>query len=540
MKRLILVVALMFAACLVFAENTVSLNIKDMPVREVISNLMAQSDVNIIMTDDARMDKKIRINLSNCEFEKALTYIMEASGLSYKKVDEATYIIGGGADSSSAIFNPESLLSNVTTPVETSSVFASTPAPEKKFRSVKMIELQHVGASELLRTLGWDNSARGSYNQLSNYKTHNARIKYQDDGEITVPSINPYINDGSGRVASINNIAGARNSNSSSSSSNSGSSRNSGNSNSNSSSSSNGSSSGSSFGGAISFLDAYNASDPTTGYPYFEALIPYDLNNSIMVRGDEDAIKHFQEDIAVFDIPPRQVEIKCEFVEISTSESKSFGIDWAIGRQGRWFQTSFGVDGNVAFVFQEGNLTASVAAELTESVGKLVNAPIISTLNNIEGYISYTHTIPRFTSSVSGDGVNPIATYDSEDVDVTTDLYVTPRINRDNSITMVIDANVSDYVRDVQSPDGKSSSPETTDQEISTIRRVMDGETVVIGGLVRQSADHNVQKIPLLGDLPLIGSLFRTETTTKQDNELLIFITPRIIHDSINMNKLIN
>jgi type IV pilus assembly protein PilQ len=105
---------------------------------------------------------------------------------------------------------------------------------------------------------------------------------------------------------------------------------------------------------------------------------------------------------------------------------------------------------------------------------------------------------------------------------------------------MIIDANISDIVDMVYSPDGKSASPATTDQEINTIRRVYDGETVVIGGLIRQNQDHDVTKIPLLGDLPLIGPLFQSTSITADDTELLIFITPRIIHDSINMNKIIN
>ncbi len=547
--KCLLVIAVLCFGAFAYAENTVSLNIKDMPVRDVISNLMAQSDVNIIMTDDARMDKRIRINLNNCDLEKALTYIMQASGLNFKKVDENTYIIGGSSVDmgNTSVFNPESLLSNISTPEvsavssvdsEDSTFMASSNKP---IRDVKVIELQHVGATELLRNLGfYDNSMNRSYNGLTNYKTHNARIKYYDNGQISVPSIDPYIDDGSGRTAELNSIAGQRSSSSSSSSSRSSRSSNNSSNNNNNNNNNNNSSSSGGWGGAISFLDPYFASDPTTGYPYFDSIVPYDLNNSIMVRGDSGAIRQFQKDISVFDIPPRQVEVKCEFVEVDTVESKAFGIDWSIGKTGRNFYTTFGPAGNVWFDFANGNLTATVTAEMSQSIGKLVNAPIISTLNNIEGYISFTKTVPKFTSQVSGDGVNPIATYSSEDVDVTTDLYVTPRINRDNSIMMIIDANISDIVDMVYSPDGKSASPSTTDQEINTIRRVYDGETVVIGGLIRQNQDHDVTKIPLLGDLPLIGPLFQSTSVSADDTELLIFITPRIIHDSINMNKIMN
>ena len=546
--KYVLISVLVLCANFLLAQNTVSLNIKDMPVRDVITNLMAQSDVNIIMTDDARMDKKIRINLSDCDLEKALNYIMQASGLSFKKVDDNTYIIGGSATDNglNSLFSPESLLNSVNSKVVDSDNELSSVPSNKGIRDVKVIELQHVGATELLKTLGYyDGPSANVYNNVDTFKTHNARIKYQDNGQISVPSINPYINDGSGRTAELDTLSGqwggvtggstsGRSSRSSSGSGYGSSYNNNGYSN-------NGSgSSGGSFGGSISFLDPYFQSDPTTGYNYFDSIVPYDLNNSIMVRGDSEAIKQFQRDLSVFDIPPRQVEVKCEFVEIYTVESKAFGIDWAIGRTGRNFYTTFFPAGTVWFDFANGNLEATVTAEMSQSVGKLVNAPIISTLNNLEGSISFTKTVPKFTSSVSGDGVNPIATYSSNDVSVSTDLYVTPRINRDNSITMIIEANIGDIVDYVQSPDGKSSSPSTIDQTVNTVRRIYDGETVVIGGLIRQNQDHDVTKIPILGDLPIIGQFFRSESLSKDDTELLIFVTPRIIHDSINMNKLIN
>ena len=537
--RAILVLAIVCFASFAYANNTVSLNIKDMPVREVITNLMSQSDVNIIMTDDARMDKRIRINLNNYDIDKALNAIMAASGLSFKKIDDNTYIIGGASavESNGSVFNPESLLSNISGTDTVSTETYSAPVDNEK-EVFKVIELTHVGATELLKTLGYYNSSFAGYNNIPSYKTHNARIKYQDDGQISVPSVNPMINDGSGRTAEIANLSGARNNSGNNSSSGSGrgnrsGNNNSGNNNSNSNSGSNGSSGG--FGGSKSFLTKYDDDDNK-----ISALIPYDLNNSIMVRGKSDEISEFEKEIKEFDIPPRQVEIKCEFITISTSETKRFGIDWAIGKAGRAFYTTFNPAGNVWFDFANGNLEATVAAELTNGIGKLVNAPIISTLNNIEGSISVTRTVPRFSSQVSGDGVNPVATYSSSDIDITSDLYVTPRINRDNSITMIIEASIGDDLGEVESPDKKSSSHETIDQEIETIRRVYDGETVVIGGFVRQNDQHDINKIPLLSDLPIVGNLFKTTSIEKTEEELLIFVTPRIIHDSINMNNLIN
>ena len=209
--KYVLISVLVLCANFLLAQNTVSLNIKDMPVRDVITNLMAQSDVNIIMTDDARMDKKIRINLSDCDLEKALNYIMQASGLSFKKVDDNTYIIGGSATDNglNSLFSPESLLNSVNSKVVDSDNELSSVPSNKGIRDVKVIELQHVGATELLKTLGYyDGPSANVYNNVDTFKTHNARIKYQDNGQISVPSINPYINDGSGRTAELDTLPG--------------------------------------------------------------------------------------------------------------------------------------------------------------------------------------------------------------------------------------------------------------------------------------------------------------------------------------------
>ncbi|MHB1458911.1 MAG: type II secretion system protein GspD, partial [Armatimonadota bacterium] len=90
-----------------------------------------------------------------------------------------------------------------------------------------------------------------------------------------------------------------------------------------------------------------------------------------------------------------------------------------------------------------------------------------------------------------------------------------------------LEPTISDSPGSVDTPNGKI--PITTDQSLQTTRRVQNGETIVVGGIIRKSETDNMTQIPLLGDLPIIGQLFRSTSKDTDDKELLIFLTPTII-----------
>ena len=75
--------------------------------------------------------------------------------------------------------------------------------------------------------------------------------------------------------------------------------------------------------------------------------VPFDIDNSILVKGDEDGIEKFKKIVRMLDVPPKQVQIKAEFVEVTTNDVKNFGIDWSLQRLNESFNTAFGPAGNV-------------------------------------------------------------------------------------------------------------------------------------------------------------------------------------------------
>jgi len=106
-------------------------------------------------------------------------------------------------------------------------------------------------------------------------------------------------------------------------------------------------------------------------------------------------------------------------------------------------------------------------------------------------------------------------------------LHVTPWTGGNNEITTDIQAEVSNIV----SIDPETGLPRLSSRQIETTVRVRDGETIVIGGLTLDQETVRRRKVPVLGDLPLIGALFRSRTKTKTNTELVLFITPRLLRE---------
>ncbi len=114
-------------------------------------------------------------------------------------------------------------------------------------------------------------------------------------------------------------------------------------------------------------------------------------------------------------------------------------------------------------------------------------------------------------------------------ITVGTVLAVTPQISADGWITLDITPAITSFVDEVIAPSKNSSAPVLDIKQSSTIVRLRDGETIVMGGLIQNTSAKNIRKIPLLGDIPLLGKLFQGRAQAKQKKELVIFLTPTIV-----------
>ena len=525
-----------------FAANGIMLQIKEAPLKDVVMMLTQQSGTNIVIADESKLDKKVTASLTDVPLEKALDYVVKSAGVSYKKMDDGTYIIGCSND------EPAVSASDVVKDLPPLNDIEQKPVRETQIVSIK---LTHSRPSDLLKLLGWDGTSYISNNELGYPMQNNgsflvkqapntsygspysnaglvpANTGNTDNVQPVMPLVDPTAyNSGAGRTASENtgsaqypgggsyrsggygNYQGGYNS---------GYQGNYGrNSDRQQRQSSNSSSNNSNFLWPDGVDDAK----------------PFDIDNSIIVKGDADGIEKFKKIIRMLDVPPKQVQIKAEFVEVDTTDIKKFGIDWSLDRLNQSFSTSFGPTGNVAFGLTSGNLSAQLKAQLTSTVGRTINSPIISTINNQTAIIQIEKYVPYWTTTTVYTDSNNYTNSTVQWIQVNTQLAVLPRVNGDGTITMTLYPQVSGTGDWVSGPNDSGSVPEEHQQLLTTTRRVADGETIVVGGFINKQESNSSDRIPILGDLPIVGSLFRTTNKTSQDDELLIFVTPTIIPDT--------
>ncbi len=272
-----------------------------------------------------------------------------------------------------------------------------------------------------------------------------------------------------------------------------------------------------------------------------EKILALQSNNSLVVYATTEGFNQVKTIVKLLDVAPRQVQIKVEFVTASVSDVDALGINFDLvpypglevsSNQGTG---SFGgvVNGlNPTFLqYQTGNIVAQFFQTLTRTRGKVVQAPLITTTNNVPASIQIVTQIPFFTTGVVSNGGVAGGTTQSTQANflpLTTGLTIVPRINADDSVTM----NLQPQITDTTGQASVGGIPPTISQSLTTLRTVRSGDTMVLGGLVRKQETASSQRIPILADIPYLGGLFRTRNKQIADTELLIFVTPTIISDT--------
>ncbi len=259
-------------------------------------------------------------------------------------------------------------------------------------------------------------------------------------------------------------------------------------------------------------------------------------DNSLFIEATPDGFNRVRDIVKNLDIAPRQVQIKVEFVTASVNDVDAFGINFSlVPYPGIEVNNNQGTQANESSIPQTyvqvaaGNIVAQLFSSLVRTRGKVVQAPLITTTNNVTAQIQITTQIPFITTTNVVGGNGTVTSNTSQNfLPISTGLAVQPRINSDDTITL----NLQPQISDVSGPPSLSGGPPPTiTQNLTTLRTVRNGETMVLGGLVRKSDNNSQSRIPFFSDLPIIGSLFRNRVTNNSDSELLIFVTPTIIND---------
>jgi general secretion pathway protein D len=186
--------------------------------------------------------------------------------------------------------------------------------------------------------------------------------------------------------------------------------------------------------------------------------------------------------------------------------------------------------------FSGNDFTSAIRALQQVSDTKILSTPQILVTNNEEAKIHVGDTVPYIVATTNGTGDNAITSDDVRFVDVGLKLSVTPTINDDGMVTMKLTPEISEVVATIKSAEG-STIPQVNKTEIETSVMVKDGQTIVMAGLRNQNKVHTKRGIPGLMDMPFLGGLFSRTSDSLTNSEIVILITPHIVHGGDDYSK---
>lgn len=309
-------------------------------------------------------------------------------------------------------------------------------------------------------------------------------------------------------------------------------------------------------------LTAPEGGETPTGRPQNILIRADESLNALVLLADPELIGTLESIVRQLDVPRAQVMVEAAIVEVSGDITDALGVQWAIDARG-----STGGAGGVNF----GNTGISVGSVLnaineneipsnlpdgaiigigTRSFGALITAlssnsksnllstPSLLTLDNQEAEILVGQNVPFQTGSYTTDAsgaTNPFTTIERQDIGVT--LKVTPHINEGATLRLQIEQEISSIAPSA-SLTAQAVDLVTNKRAIKSTILAEDGQVIVLGGLIQDDVTRTNAKVPLLGDIPLLGALFRSTQETHIKRNLMVFLRPTVIRDRAGLAAL--
>jgi general secretion pathway protein D len=303
-------------------------------------------------------------------------------------------------------------------------------------------------------------------------------------------------------------------------------------------------------------------------------------SNALVITAEPDMMRSLEEVIRQLDVRRAQVQVEAIIVEVFEGDGTTLGVQWA-NEKGGGTQFTNGVVGigSLAIGAEEAQGTSStitvfdddnnpidtydttekgnfgtlasllsgvngfllggvkggwgavLQAVSTDTNSNILATPHLTTMDNEEAFFIVGQEVPIITGSTTGSAnSNPFQSVDRQEVGIK--LKVTPQINEGDAVQLLIEQEVS-------SISGATSVDVIINKrEIKTSVIVDDGGTIVLGGLIDEDVQESVSKVPLLGDIPILGHLFKSTSTSVRKRNLMVFIRPTIIRDGVTMNEI--
>ncbi|WP_034474792.1 type II secretion system secretin GspD [Aestuariibacter salexigens] len=302
-------------------------------------------------------------------------------------------------------------------------------------------------------------------------------------------------------------------------------------------------------------------------------------SNSLVITAEPDMMRSLEEVIRQLDVRRAQVQVEAIIVEVFEGDGTTFGVQWgseagggtqftngvapigALGvaayrasdrevtrttttANGQVVESTDTIEGDVTALAQllggangliagivDGGWGAVVQAVSNDTNSNILATPHLTTMDNEEAFFIVGQEVPIITGTTTGsNNANPFQTVDRQEVGIK--LKVTPQINEGDAVQLLIEQEVS-------SVSGATAVDISINKrEIKTTVIVDDGGTIVLGGLIDEDVQESIAKVPLLGDIPILGHLFKTTSSTKRKRNLMVFIRPVIVRDGVTMNKI--
>jgi general secretion pathway protein D len=275
-------------------------------------------------------------------------------------------------------------------------------------------------------------------------------------------------------------------------------------------------------------------------------IVPNPIDNTLLMQATQQEYQQIMKLLRDIDIPPRQVLIDAKIYEVALTGAFASGVSAFLQKRG----TSAGEAGNPGLQFmgsladgltrlsagmlvgQSRELLAFLSLQENNTRAKVISSPSVIATDSIGASINVGLEVPTLTAQTvtpiqSGGNSLFANSINSRSTGVT--LSITARVNPSGIVTLVINQEVSSP----QAPDpGSIQSPSFSRRSVNTQVTVQDGDTIAIGGIINESNSMSTVGIPVLHRMPIVGSLFGSRSYSTERTELIIFMTPRVIYDT--------
>jgi type IV pilus assembly protein PilQ len=239
--------------------------------------------------------------------------------------------------------------------------------------------------------------------------------------------------------------------------------------------------------------------------------------STVTVDGTSTQLQKVREHLQKNDIAQEQINVQATVVEISQSKAREMGLDFTLDE---YKKGSHGISWAITAKHEE-----------TKSLGNVLANPAVTVFNGKKASILIGDKVPVFTTSSDNTGTNADTSVTVEYKDVGVKLEVTPRVN--DVTTGMVSLKIAPSISTISEwkYSGNNMAPQISTREASTELRVKDGETIYLGGLLKDQETKSIKAIPFLSKLPILGELFKSRSTSKQKTEIIIAITPHIVKE---------